>query len=497
MKQIKVSTGYERDVQRVVQTGVVAGGGSTVGTSTAVATAAAIVDKPASTGGGFGGVANKPIPVMTSSGTTENYDAVVTSKATNIWCWKETHRKMSMHSPKQIIGDPDNCWVKYDEQASAKLEAAYLAQKGRGTCSPVGGYTVDFAAMKQRKDSTGYLRDVQRVAAGSTTVATPNVWCWQETKARISRHPSSSIVGNPADCWVKYDGAASAIIESAHQAQHGKGTCSPISGYTVDFATMKQVKDSTGYERNICRRADNNNWAAGVDPSGATFESMATSGQPSTGILTQWTSVYGTAPDGQPGFIPSQPRSTTKGVNANPKKADYIFGEESKGMGYYHITTQEAYRVLLKRVHVQAMALGNEVQCLTCGSYLFLFGFFSKPSCVSAKEEELDELNVTRDVIKARSEADVPFGQVGIPPALQNDQQTVRRYYSDTGMWFFPHCAYSAGGGCGATGGSAGCGGGACGAAACGAAACGGAACGGGGGGGGGGCGGGGGGCGG
>ena len=51
MKQIKVSTGYERDVQRVVQTGVAAGGGSTVGTSTAVATSTAIVDTSASTGG--------------------------------------------------------------------------------------------------------------------------------------------------------------------------------------------------------------------------------------------------------------------------------------------------------------------------------------------------------------------------------------------------------------------------------------------------------------
>ena len=446
MKQTKISTGYERDVQRVVQTGAV---DASIGSA---------------------------VERMTNT--------VVTSEPSKIWCWKETEGKMGMHPPRNIVGDPANCWVKFDDQASATLEAAYQSQGGRGSCSPIDGYTVDFAAMKQTKDATGYQRDVQRVAANSKTVEAHYVWCWQETPARISKHPPTSIVGDPTDGWVKYDGAASAIIETAYRSQHGKGICAPISGYTVDFATMKQTKDSTGYERNVRRMADSGagESSMGVDPSGSFLSPPATS-QPA-GVPSQWTSTFGTAPDGQPGFIPANSRSTTKGVNSNPKKPDYIFGEESKGLGYYHITTREAYKILLKRVHVRSMDLANEVQCLTCGSYVFLFGFFSKPSCISEKEDELSELNVTRDVIKARAEADFPIGEVGISPAVRNNNGIVRKYYSNTGIWFFPPCVYDAGGGCGATGGSAGggCGGGgACGAGGCGGGGCGGGGCGGGG----------------
>jgi hypothetical protein len=83
-------------------------------------------------------------------------------------------------------------------------------------------------------------------------------WCWKETPARVPNHPASSIIGDPANCWIAYDDQANRTLEDAYTFyQRGKGKCQPQLGYTVDFDTMKQTKILTGYERGVQRVVEN------------------------------------------------------------------------------------------------------------------------------------------------------------------------------------------------------------------------------------------------
>ena len=80
-----------------------------------------------------------------------------------IWCWKETPGSMHLHDPQRIEGDPFDCWVRYDENSNAWLETSYKEQHGKGECSPLPGYSVNFQTMMQTKISTKFQRAVQRI----------------------------------------------------------------------------------------------------------------------------------------------------------------------------------------------------------------------------------------------------------------------------------------------------------------------------------------------
>jgi hypothetical protein len=63
----------------------------------------------------------------------------------------------------------------------------------------------------------------------------------------------------------------------------------------------------------------------------------------------EWMSV-----DAPEAFIAALPKSDVRGRYANPYKANpykdgYIFGKESRGLGYYNLKTREAYNVIVKR----------------------------------------------------------------------------------------------------------------------------------------------------
>ena len=92
-------------------------------------------------------------------------------------------------------------------------------------------------------------------AAAKPSESVPKVqWCWKETSAFLSRHPTERIVGDPADCWIKYDDDVSYQIEAAYTMRHyATSDFSPLPGYTIDFASMKQVKTATGFERDVKR----------------------------------------------------------------------------------------------------------------------------------------------------------------------------------------------------------------------------------------------------
>ena len=81
-----------------------------------------------------------------------------------VWCWEETQENMTNHHAAAIFGDPADRMVKYNVvQATLGLETAYQTQGGAGTFSPLPGYLVDFAKMVQTKTATGFQRTVQRV----------------------------------------------------------------------------------------------------------------------------------------------------------------------------------------------------------------------------------------------------------------------------------------------------------------------------------------------
>ena len=215
------------------------------------------------------------------------------------WCWQETPSQMSRHSQDDVV--LYNNWIAYNDQATAVLEGAVARSRNSGAdtttvdsttvCQPLPGYTVDWHTLQQTNTTTGYQRPVQRV---EETI----VWCWQETPSQMGLHrsaSSSSIVGDPADCWIRYDEASTEQLELAYrlfknvktteqekptsrgptllraiQKKIGGGgggnnnnernnICALTIGrheYTVDLETLQQTKVATGFQRKVQRRVN-------------------------------------------------------------------------------------------------------------------------------------------------------------------------------------------------------------------------------------------------
>ena len=98
------------------------------------------------------------------SGKTPNA-SLLTQKQ---WCWQETSHLMKKHDAESIAGDPADCWIKYDSDVNSKLETSFQEQGKKGTFSPIPGYIVDFEAMTQTKQATGFVRSVQRLVESSS-----------------------------------------------------------------------------------------------------------------------------------------------------------------------------------------------------------------------------------------------------------------------------------------------------------------------------------------
>lgn len=361
-----------------------------------------------------------------------------------VWTWKETKSRMSNHSPSEILGDPADCWIKYDDATSKALETEFKGQGGEGGYDLGNGYIVDFLSMKQTKSATGYKRDVQRhvnvVSAFDKPPEKPKVWCWKETRGQMSNHPASSIFSDPADCWIKYDDVATAKLESAYEAKGSIGECSPSKGYKVNFTTMKQTKISTGFQRDVQRvDADSESSYHGTHAATSIFPNSSTSNTANA----MWTTVSGTAPDGNPAFITANARSTTPGVNANTLKPFYIFGVKGSYSGYYHITTKEAYEVLAARVRVVAKKKEGEIAVDNCCT----LGLCKNSNWMKKLEENLQELKDIEAIAAARAMARAPIGAVGLRPEIQNNPQKRSEHYSDSGEWYFPSKYYAAAGG--------------------------------------------------
>ena len=346
---------------------------------------------------------------------------------TVIWCWKETPSQMAGHDASEIVGDSADCWIKYDDSINLSLESLF-ASGGVDTFDLGNGYSVDFKAMKQVNKSTGYQRDIQRHSdMMNVPIVKPMIWVWKETESQMSNHPAASILGDPKHCWIKYDATATAKLENAFHTP-GQDIESPIDGYTVNFATMKQTKLATGYERDVQR-----------------FDADAFTSHHNDDPCS-WTPLDGTVSnDGyavysRAAFVPAEPKSTTKGVNSNPRKPGYIFGRQNGTDGYYHITTKEAYKIMASRIQVEISNTQDSyacVLCLTCG----LGG--------EQLRSEIEDLKEIKAIVNARANAPARKGIVGLRPEIEQDKSKRSVHYSDAGAWYFPACYESAAGGCG------------------------------------------------
>ncbi|KAL3906220.1 MAG: hypothetical protein SGILL_009358, partial [Bacillariaceae sp.] len=302
------------------------------------------------------------------------------------------------------------------------------------------------------------------------------IWCWKETKSQMSLHTAFEIVGDPSKCWIRYSSHDNETLEAAFQQSGGNQTVIIGNGaYKVNFSTMQQTKVKTGFERKVKRfvqtsGADGVTTTVGTSTV-ATAPSSKSNAVPLATPVVEWTKPSGCTADGVQGFVARNARSTQKGVNANPQKPAYIFGNGECGVGYYHVTTRSAYQILEKRIQVRMKKIEDDIavaQCCQCGNSNY------ENRYIIRKERELNELTEYHAIVKARARADVPVGKIGIPANLvaaagpnqapnTGANRNNRRddyYYTDTGIWLFPPVFYDSGGGCGTIGHHAGgCGG--------------------------------------
>ena len=225
------------------------------------------------------------------------------------------------------------------------------------------------------------------------------------------------------------------------------GEFSPIDGYMVNFTTMKQKNLSTGYQRDVQRVYAH---ASSTSVVSSTLVTPSCSEQPIWCCISD--DSTGTTPDGRPAFVTAKAKSTTKGVNANTYKPNYIFGKKSGKTGYYHITTKEAYQIVAARIGVRLRGkedmLSWKEDMLSCCTCLTL-GLCGKSSLLKSMKSEIQKLKDIQAIANARASATTPTGIVGLRLEIQNDQSKRREHYSDAGDWYFPTAYYNAAGGCG------------------------------------------------
>lgn len=193
---------------------------------------------------------------------------------------------------------------------------------------------------------------------------------------------------------------------------------------------------------------------------------------------TRWLKMTERTPDGYAAFMQAQTKSTVRGYNANPRKEGYVFGRGDWGVGYYHVSTKDGNAILCKRLLVARRKKRSQVDFQECFTCLCFWDKTQKDKLLQ-KEKDLEELDEMVAVAKARSEAQVPLGIVG----MSTKNRRYKDFYAIDGGWYYPPLITDAAA-CGAEkipGGGGACGGGACGGGGCGGGACGGGGCGGGG----------------
>jgi hypothetical protein len=196
-------------------------------------------------------------------------------------------------------------WVKYDAHTTALIDAAYNSNTltlklTHGFFGESGGYTVNFSTMVQVRDSTAYERPIRRIPEAaplvksgydlsnlaeyddediSTLTEYDEELFSADTSSNTNTNTNTntpSITSNAApklpatterkpywewfndSIWNAYDPETNDIIEEAYTNKSptvslNHGFFGDSGGYTIDFTNMNQIRDSTGYARQIRR----------------------------------------------------------------------------------------------------------------------------------------------------------------------------------------------------------------------------------------------------
>ncbi len=274
------------------------------------------------------------------------------------------------------------------------------------------------------------------------------IWCWKEIPSQMSKYDADQIMGDPKKCFIKYDSFTNDILEQAFQNGRNTGVCDIAYGYTVNFSTGKQTEASTGHEREVKRFIRKYiKKAAPVVAKATLIDNVSTNVDEPHATLVEakpiqgWTLLTETAPDGLPAFQKAQDKSTTRGVITNTQKENYVFGKKGDDVGYFHITTKEAYEVLAERVKI--MARKKETDIAFAQSCKCLYGDVG----IKEREKQLEELNDVKLIATERAKTrGLGDKNVKVPKRLLHN----KKHFADDGyIWYFPHSYYTAGGGCG------------------------------------------------
>eukprot|EP00934_Nitzschia_sp_Nitz4_P002961 Nitzschia sp. Nitz4//scaffold23_size168460//138877//140526//NITZ4_002244-RA/size168460-processed-gene-0.273-mRNA-1//-1//CDS//3329543710//2951//frame0 len=164
-----------------------------------------------------------------------------------------------------------------------------------------------------------------------------------------------------------------------------------------------------------------------------------------------WTDLYGMTNDGELGFIPANERSNDPRFNTNPQKEGYIFGNGSRGWGYYHQTTCEAYEVLKTRLDLLIEKKEEDIEILECLSCCCCCD--GRLAATRRAEEKLEILKQAREAAYDRVRLDRPnFLSKTSQKQSEKGASGKRADGGDVIEWaMLPLDYFTLAGGCGAT----------------------------------------------
>jgi len=232
-------------------------------------------------------------------------DSSLVSKAQ--WYWKETSGFVDRHDPSQVLGDGEG-WIKYDEFSNNTIEAAYMQQQGKGTVS-LDPYVIDFDTNLQTKQSTGFQREVKRVAGNtkddslSMTDTDPSISQSSTSLPRdLCKEPQIVLLAGDVvqiskhykDSWAfgtklfhADEIAARELVEITMkdndvESIDGTNLCADAGWFPLDITRVPTPEDLAGLQKNVGDAGelnDPNNWEDIVDPEVVQRHSLNSSSQ--------------------------------------------------------------------------------------------------------------------------------------------------------------------------------------------------------------------------
>ncbi len=156
---------------------------------------------------------------------------------------------------------------------------------------------------------------------------------------------------------------------------------------------------------------------------------------------TKWAKVNGTTSGGSPAFVAPSKTGHRNALKEEEHKENYILGQIDGKVGYFHVETKEAYRIMLSRLRSRIHRIESQVAMEKgcCGP--------QNDPLITENEKELKTLKEAYSEIFNRSKAIRPSGAVARDP---NRPTNTNAYYDSTGLWLYPPIMWdSCGGACG------------------------------------------------